>query len=161
MIRTTASLLQLISTWSGKNGDCSWTRWLGANILVVITSQNCNIRRNIITSQTRSWFPWTWSSSRISGFPTSSSTISKLTRSVSLSTDLGYYPTVKVIDVLSKLAGLWINTNKLILYSQATHIRYVSLPSTEDLLHFSCWLSRHVWCLEQFEPISSQWKVIG
>ena len=64
--------------------------------------------------------------------------------SLSLSTNLGYYPTVKVIDVLSKLAGLWINTNKLILYSQATHIRYVSLPSTEDLLHFSCWLSRHV-----------------
>ena len=31
--------------------------------------------------------------------------------------------TLKVIDVLSKLAGLWINTNKLILYSQATHIR--------------------------------------
>ena len=31
---------------------------------------------------------------------------------------------VQVIDVLSKLAGLWINTNKLILYSQATHIRW-------------------------------------
>ena len=32
--------------------------------------------------------------------------------------------TYKVIDVLSKLAGLWIDTKKLILYSQATHIRY-------------------------------------
>ena len=32
---------------------------------------------------------------------------------------------MKVIDVLYKLAGLWINTNKLILYSQATHIRYI------------------------------------
>ena len=31
--------------------------------------------------------------------------------------------TYKVIDVLSKLAGLWIDTNKKILYSQATHIR--------------------------------------
>ena len=31
--------------------------------------------------------------------------------------------TYKVITVLSKLAGLWIDTNKLILYSQATHIR--------------------------------------
>ena len=31
--------------------------------------------------------------------------------------------TYKVIDVLSKLAGLWIDTNKYILYSQATHIR--------------------------------------
>lgn len=33
--------------------------------------------------------------------------------------------TYKVIDVLSKLAGLWINTNKLILYSQATHISFI------------------------------------
>ena len=32
--------------------------------------------------------------------------------------------TYKVIDVLSKLAGLWIDTNKFILYSQATHIRW-------------------------------------
>ena len=32
--------------------------------------------------------------------------------------------TYKVIDVLSKLAGLWIDTNKKILYSQATHIRW-------------------------------------
>ena len=30
---------------------------------------------------------------------------------------------LQVIDVLSKLAGLWIDTNKLILYSQSTHIR--------------------------------------
>merc|ERR1711953_585552 len=33
--------------------------------------------------------------------------------------------TYKVIDVLSKLAGLWIDTNKLILYSQATHISFI------------------------------------
>merc|ERR1711990_1403082 len=33
--------------------------------------------------------------------------------------------TFKVIDVLSKLAGLWIDTNKLILYSQATHISFI------------------------------------
>ena len=33
---------------------------------------------------------------------------------------------LQVIDVLSKLAGLWIDTNKLILYSQATHIRSVN-----------------------------------
>jgi len=31
----------------------------------------------------------------------------------------------KVIDVLSKLAGLWIDTNKLVLYSQATHISFI------------------------------------
>lgn len=31
--------------------------------------------------------------------------------------------TYKVIDVLSKLAGLWIYSNRDILYSQATHIR--------------------------------------
>ena len=33
--------------------------------------------------------------------------------------------TYKVIDVLSKLAGLWIDTNKQILYSQATHISFI------------------------------------
>ena len=52
---------------------------------------------------------------------------------------------LKVIDVLSKLAGLWINTNKLILYSQATHIRYHwSGIDSLYLLHFSFWFSRHV-----------------
>ncbi|XP_023331019.1 gamma-aminobutyric acid receptor subunit rho-1 isoform X1 [Eurytemora carolleeae] len=33
--------------------------------------------------------------------------------------------TFKVIDVLSKMAGLWINTNKKILYSQQTHITFI------------------------------------
>jgi len=33
--------------------------------------------------------------------------------------------TYKVIDVLSKLAGLWIDTNKSVLYSQATHISFI------------------------------------
>ena len=33
--------------------------------------------------------------------------------------------TYKVIDVLSKLAGLWIDTDKNILYSQATHITFI------------------------------------
>merc|ERR1712004_341183 len=31
----------------------------------------------------------------------------------------------KVIDVLSKLAGLWIDTEKKVLYSQATHISFI------------------------------------
>ena len=31
----------------------------------------------------------------------------------------------KVIDVLSKLAGLWINNRKEIYYSQATHITFI------------------------------------
>ena len=33
--------------------------------------------------------------------------------------------TYKVIDVLSKLAGLWIDTDKNVLYSQATHITFI------------------------------------
>ena len=33
--------------------------------------------------------------------------------------------TYKVIDVLSKLAGLWIDTEKNVLYSQATHITFI------------------------------------
>jgi len=33
--------------------------------------------------------------------------------------------TYKVIDVLSKLAGLWIDTDKKVLYSQATHISFI------------------------------------
>jgi len=33
--------------------------------------------------------------------------------------------TYKVIDVLSKLAGLWITTEKSVLYSQATHITFI------------------------------------
>ena len=33
--------------------------------------------------------------------------------------------TYKVIDVLSKLAGLWIDTNLNVLYSQATHITFI------------------------------------
>merc|ERR1719150_3199862 len=33
--------------------------------------------------------------------------------------------TYKVIDVLSKLAGLWIDPNKNVLYSQATHISFI------------------------------------
>ena len=33
--------------------------------------------------------------------------------------------TYKVIDVLSKLAGLWISADKIILYSQATHITFI------------------------------------
>jgi hypothetical protein len=33
--------------------------------------------------------------------------------------------TYKVIDVLSKLAGLWIDTDKNVLYSQATHISFI------------------------------------
>jgi len=33
--------------------------------------------------------------------------------------------TYKVIDVLSKLAGLWIYSNRVILYSQATHISFI------------------------------------
>ena len=33
--------------------------------------------------------------------------------------------TYKVIDVLSKLAGLWIDTEKKVLYSQATHITFI------------------------------------
>ena len=33
--------------------------------------------------------------------------------------------TYKVIDVLSKLAGLWIDTDKKVLYSQATHITFI------------------------------------
>ena len=33
--------------------------------------------------------------------------------------------TVQVIDVLSKMAGLWIDTNKTVLYSQATHITFI------------------------------------
>ncbi|TRY80232.1 hypothetical protein TCAL_15432, partial [Tigriopus californicus] len=33
--------------------------------------------------------------------------------------------TFKVIDVLSKLAGLWINSKKEIYYSQATHITFI------------------------------------
>ena len=33
--------------------------------------------------------------------------------------------TYKVIYVLSKLAGLWIDTNKSVLYSQATHISFI------------------------------------
>jgi hypothetical protein len=32
---------------------------------------------------------------------------------------------VQVIDVLSKMAGLWIDTNKTVLYSQATHITFI------------------------------------
>ena len=31
----------------------------------------------------------------------------------------------KTIDVLSKLAGLWIDSNKRIYYSQATHITFI------------------------------------
>ena len=31
----------------------------------------------------------------------------------------------KVIDVLSKLAGLWIDTERMVLYSQATHISFI------------------------------------
>ena len=31
----------------------------------------------------------------------------------------------QVIDVLSKMAGLWINTDKKILYSQQTHITFI------------------------------------
>ena len=31
----------------------------------------------------------------------------------------------KVIDVLSKLAGLWINNKKEVYYSQATHITFI------------------------------------
>ena len=33
--------------------------------------------------------------------------------------------TYKVINVLSKLAGLWIDTDKNVLYSQATHITFI------------------------------------
>ena len=33
--------------------------------------------------------------------------------------------TYKVITVLSKLAGLWITTEKNVLYSQATHITFI------------------------------------
>lgn len=33
--------------------------------------------------------------------------------------------TYKVIDVLSKLAGLWIGADKTVLYSQATHITFI------------------------------------
>ena len=33
--------------------------------------------------------------------------------------------TYKVIDVLSKMAGLWIDTDKNVLYSQATHITFI------------------------------------
>ena len=44
---------------------------------------------------------------------------------------------LQVIDVLSKLAGLWIDTNKLILYSQATHIRSTNSISLSALLHSS------------------------
>jgi hypothetical protein len=38
---------------------------------------------------------------------------------------------VQVIDVLSKMAGLWIDTNKTVLYSQATHITFIC-PMRED-----------------------------
>jgi len=37
----------------------------------------------------------------------------------------------KVIDVLSKLAGIWIDSNKQILYSQATHISFFCSMSFE------------------------------
>ena len=33
--------------------------------------------------------------------------------------------TYKVITVLSKLAGLWIDTDKKVLYSQSTHITFI------------------------------------
>ena len=33
--------------------------------------------------------------------------------------------TYKVIDVLSKLAGLWVSGDKIVLYSQATHITFI------------------------------------
>ena len=33
--------------------------------------------------------------------------------------------TFKVVDVLSKLAGLWIDTDKNVLYSQAPHITFI------------------------------------
>jgi hypothetical protein len=36
-----------------------------------------------------------------------------------------------VIDVLSKMAGLWIDTNKTVLYSQATHITFIC-PMRKD-----------------------------
>lgn len=37
----------------------------------------------------------------------------------------------KVIDVLSTLAGLWMDTNKLVLYSQSTHISFICPMSFE------------------------------
>ena len=57
-----------------------------------------------------SWSPWTWSLSKTCGCRKS------------LSINLKTY---KVIDVLSKLAGLWIDTDKNVLYSQAPHITFI------------------------------------
>ena len=36
----------------------------------------------------------------------------------------------RTIDVLSKLAGLWIDAKKRIYYSQATHITFICKPRT-------------------------------
>ena len=42
----------------------------------------------------------------------------------------------KTIDVLSKLAGLWIDAKKRIYYSQATHITFICKQWSSSILKF-------------------------
>ena len=44
--------------------------------------------------------------------------------------------TYKVIDVLSKLAGLWIDTDGNIMYSQATHITFICPMRSDHIEKF-------------------------
>ena len=59
----------------------------------------------------------------------------------------------KTIDVLSKLAGLWIDSKKRIYYSQATHITFIcpmvfdSFPLDTQQCKFQVWP-----CLASYHP---------
>ena len=59
----------------------------------------------------------------------------------------------RTIDVLSKLAGLWIDAKKRIYYSQATHITFICKPEhprPSMISNGSLHIIQVRWCLTLF-----------
>ncbi len=69
--------------------------------------------------------------------------------------------TYKVINVLSKLAGLWIDTSRTVMYSQASHITFIC-PMRFDKFPLDTQRCKFKGCRVDVSPTDvSRLKVLG